>query len=89
MLSLMSSESELRTHLPGSILDEDQRSGSSALRIAQQPGTYTYADHSRSQSLFFRTALVAKNSSTAGVVLSETSTRFYDSIVVPAADESA
>ena len=30
------------------------------LRIAQQPGTYIYADHSRSQSLSFRTALVAQ-----------------------------
>ncbi len=35
----------------------DRRSGSSDLRVAQQPGTYTYADHSRFQC---RTALVAK-----------------------------
>jgi hypothetical protein len=41
-------------------LDEDQRTGSSDLRVAQQTGTYTYADHSRFQSLSFRTALVAK-----------------------------
>ena len=41
-------------------MDEDQRPGSSDRRFAQQQETYTYAHHSRFQSLFFRTAFVAK-----------------------------
>jgi hypothetical protein len=43
-------------------LDEDQRPGSSDLRVAQQTGSYIYADHSRFQSLSVRTAFVAKKS---------------------------